>query len=253
MKFDQHFLFDDEILDKIIKVINISNKDLVLEIASGRGDLTKKILNKNPKKIYGVEIDENLFSYLNNLKNQNKNFDFSIENGLEFLQNSKLNFNKICSNLPYSITEAFFKILMRTNFELGVFVLGKNFFNYVIENENSKLHYFINSHFEVDEIFEISGDKFTPKTKVKSVCILIKPKKTKTEFEKFLLLWFLKYNRNVKNSLIFSFVDFFNISKKESFEKFNELNINEKFHSKKVDYLSNRQFIYLIKKLEKLF
>ena len=48
----QNFLTDVNIINKIISVGNISKDDEVLEVGPGTGNLTKKIIYKNPKKIW---------------------------------------------------------------------------------------------------------------------------------------------------------------------------------------------------------
>ena len=47
----QNFLIDQNIIEKIINIVNIKDKT-ILEIGPGTGNLTRKILKKRPKKIY---------------------------------------------------------------------------------------------------------------------------------------------------------------------------------------------------------
>ena len=56
----QNFLVDQNIIKKIIKIENISEKSIVLEIGAGYGSLTKKIKEAKPKKIFAIEKDVNL-------------------------------------------------------------------------------------------------------------------------------------------------------------------------------------------------
>ena len=56
----QNFLVDNEILDLIVNLGEISSKDIILEVGPGTGNLTKKILKKNPKRFIVIEKDENL-------------------------------------------------------------------------------------------------------------------------------------------------------------------------------------------------
>ena len=53
----QNFLTDKNIINIIINAGNISEKDTILEIGPGTGNLTEKILTKIPKKIFVVEKD----------------------------------------------------------------------------------------------------------------------------------------------------------------------------------------------------
>ena len=56
----QNFLIDRDILEKITNTTDISNKT-ILEIGPGTGNLTSKILNKNPKKMFVIEKAWELF------------------------------------------------------------------------------------------------------------------------------------------------------------------------------------------------
>ena len=53
----QNFLIDQNIINKIIKIKNIDNSKIILEIGAGYGNLTYKIIALNPKNIYAVEKD----------------------------------------------------------------------------------------------------------------------------------------------------------------------------------------------------
>ena len=55
----QNFLNDKKILNKIVESGEICEKDSVLEIGPGTGNLTEIILSKKPKKLIVVEKDKN--------------------------------------------------------------------------------------------------------------------------------------------------------------------------------------------------
>ena len=56
----QNFLNDKKILNKIVESGEICEKDSVLEIGPGTGNLTEIILSKKPKKLIVVEKDKEL-------------------------------------------------------------------------------------------------------------------------------------------------------------------------------------------------
>ena len=56
----QNFLIDDKIIDLIAEVGNISDRDIVLEVGPGTGNLTEKILEKKPKDFILMEKDKRL-------------------------------------------------------------------------------------------------------------------------------------------------------------------------------------------------
>ena len=52
----QNFLIDNNILDKIVKLATIRNNNIV-EIGPGTGNLTRKIIEQNPKNLLMIEKD----------------------------------------------------------------------------------------------------------------------------------------------------------------------------------------------------
>ena len=86
----QNFLIDKNIITKIVNVGNISNKNEVLEIGPGTGNLTEFILKKNPKKIFVIEKDINLVNLLREkFKNQIKIINEDVLNISENLISKK--------------------------------------------------------------------------------------------------------------------------------------------------------------------
>ena len=62
-KWGQNFLIDPNIINKIISVLKLDNKNHILEIGPGKGALTKQLSNLE-KQITAVEIDPMLCKYL---------------------------------------------------------------------------------------------------------------------------------------------------------------------------------------------
>ena len=71
-KWGQNFLIDNNVINKIIKVINPRIDDIIIEIGPGKGALTTN-LSKKVKKICGIEIDPLLFQYMKDKKIDNLN------------------------------------------------------------------------------------------------------------------------------------------------------------------------------------
>ena len=98
----QNFLIDREVLEKIVSITDITNKD-VLEIGPGSGNLTTYILKKKPKKLYVVEKDDDLAILLK------EKFDTEIEIiNDDILRVSEDNISdqklSVFGNLPYNIS-----------------------------------------------------------------------------------------------------------------------------------------------------
>jgi len=97
----QNFLIDQNIIDKIIDIVEIKDKS-VLEIGPGTGNLTKNILKKKPKRLLVVEKDNDLVKFLyKNFDNQIKIINDDIlkidENNLD------TNILTVFGNLQYNI------------------------------------------------------------------------------------------------------------------------------------------------------
>ena len=56
----QNFLIDKNIINKIVKIGNIDQNRVVMEIGPGYGNLTEAIISMKPKNIIAVEKDKKL-------------------------------------------------------------------------------------------------------------------------------------------------------------------------------------------------
>ena len=111
----QNLLIDQNIINKISNLVDIKNKT-VLEIGPGTGNLTKKILEKKPKKIFLIEKDKRFCEILNLKLSSFKNYTLFNEDILEFNIDKNLNIDLVFGNLPYNIsTQIFAKFIKLKN------------------------------------------------------------------------------------------------------------------------------------------
>ena len=54
----QNFLIDQNIINLIVEIGEINNNDIVIEVGPGTGNLTEKIILKEPKKLILIEKDK---------------------------------------------------------------------------------------------------------------------------------------------------------------------------------------------------
>ena len=54
----QNFLIDNNIINKIVDIVNVSKNQDILEIGPGLGSLTSKIIESNPKSLLAIEKDK---------------------------------------------------------------------------------------------------------------------------------------------------------------------------------------------------
>lgn len=109
-KFGQNFLTDQNILNSIVDVSNVTKDDLVIEIGPGLGSLTE-LLCERSGFVLAYEIDTDLIPVLKQNLNEYNNFEIINKDILEVDINTdidkyKKNYNNVylVSNLPYYIT-----------------------------------------------------------------------------------------------------------------------------------------------------
>ena len=179
----QNFLIDREVLEKIVSITHIANKE-VLEIGPGSGNLTTYILKQKPKKLYVVEKDDDLAILLK------EKFDTEIEIiNDDILRVSEDNISdqklSVFGNLPYNIsTEILSKWILNIGsnfwFESLVLMFQKEVADRIIsEFNNSKygrLSILSSWKLNVKKIIDIKPQSFSPRPKIDSSLLLFTPK-----------------------------------------------------------------------------
>ena len=180
----QNFLTDKNILEKIVNVTQIKNKN-ILEIGPGTGNLTSFILNKNPKIFFAVEKDKDL----NNFLNDKFKYKLNIINKdiLDIDETNLFNENlTVFGNLPYNIsTEIISKWIMNLKdkfwFDCLVLMFQKEVADRIIAkfntNEYGRLSILCNWKLNVEKICDIKPESFSPKPKILSSLLIFLPKK----------------------------------------------------------------------------
>ena len=116
--FGQNYILDQNITNKILKLVNVKNK-VILEIGPGPGCLTRSIIEKGAKKIIAVEKDQKSIKALKYQKNIFKNKLSLIEG--DFLQ------KKIFEKVKKEITKSNEKIFVISNlpYNIAIPILSK--------------------------------------------------------------------------------------------------------------------------------
>ena len=184
----QNFLVDKNIVDKILNIGNVDKKKVVLEIGAGYGNLTDKILDKNPKKIYAVEKDKILSNFLKKKFVENNNVKVIENDILNTLKEEKLENNiLVFGNLPYNISTKIISSLILLKkwppwYSCLIFMFQKEVADRIIAKNKSKnfgrLSVLCNWRLEVKKHFDISRNCFLPKPKVNSSLLSFTPKKS---------------------------------------------------------------------------
>src|SRR5688500_1449423 len=114
--FGQNFLVDQNYIEKIIRALNPKTGETIIEIGSGRGALTERLLESGADVI-AIELDRDLIPVLLEKFDKYDNFQLVEQDALKIDFESLLSNNrksnvanhkpaKLVANLPYNISTA---------------------------------------------------------------------------------------------------------------------------------------------------
>lgn len=107
----QHFLTDENVLQRIASLAEIKSTDTVIEIGPGHGELTKYLADKRPKNLILVETDREFVPALYENFSEAKIVEGDVLEVLpEVIASLKGDFI-IIGNIPYYITGYLFRII----------------------------------------------------------------------------------------------------------------------------------------------
>lgn len=170
----QHFLKDQNIAQKIVKALQAEGLKQVLEIGPGMGVLTKYLLQNPAFETWVVEIDRESVDYLDahfpELNGRVLSHDFlRLDLGKLFQEPVA-----IIGNFPYNISsQIFFKVLeYRNRVPEVVGMLQKEVAERLAAPPGSKkygiLSVLLQAYYNIEYLFTVHEDVFSPPPKVKS-------------------------------------------------------------------------------------
>ena len=184
-RFGQHFLVDENVLDKIISAISPKEKENILEVGPGTGALTTRLLSY-VNHITAVELDRDLAVVLNQKFNPNQLTLIQqdiLKLDIESVYN-QLNCDKglrIIGNLPYNIsTPLIFHLLKSTRFIHDmVFMLQKEVAQRIAASPGNKNYGRLTVMTAIDLnckiLFNVPATAFNPPPKVESTVLQLTP------------------------------------------------------------------------------
>ena len=184
-RFGQHFLIDHNIVQKIIIRAAVQSHEHVLEIGPGRGALTKRLCQV-ASRVLTIEIDTDLFAYLQNELQGFTNLEMSLGDALDYPYEHLTPNTVIVANLPYNIsTPLLFKLfnaralidrmILMVQLEVAQRMTAK-----VGTREYGVLSV-LSQHFSsIDLAFKVSRSCFRPRPDVESAVIELRLKSAET-------------------------------------------------------------------------
>jgi 16S rRNA (adenine1518-N6/adenine1519-N6)-dimethyltransferase len=177
----QHFLKDENVITKIIEALQQHPYANLLEVGPGGGALTKHLITLPNINFKAVELDAEKVEYL-------KKTYPTLEG--KIIHHSFLDIEKpfkepftVIGNFPYNIsTQILFKILdWKDDVPVVIGMFQKEVAQRAASKEGSKVYgvlsVLIQAYYDVEYLFDVNSDCFTPPPKVQSGVIRLTLKK----------------------------------------------------------------------------
>lgn len=177
----QHFLKDENICRQIVEAVLEEKPEQLVEVGPGAGALTKYLLQLKDVDFKAVELDKEKVDYLLQaypaIKGKLLHESF-LEAAIPF-EGSFM----VVGNFPYNISsQILFKILdWKEQAHCVVGMFQKEVAQRIASREGNKsygiLSVLIQAYYDVDYLFDVEENCFTPPPKVKSGVIKLRPVK----------------------------------------------------------------------------
>ena len=208
-RFGQNFLIDRQVIERIVSTISPSKEDDMVEIGPGKGAITFPLLEQLDK-LNVVEIDRDLIALLQS--NQNTKLIIHEADALSYDFSQISNNLRVVGNLPYNISSPllFHLLSQKDNIIDMTFMLQKEVVGRIVAKHNCKdfgrLSVMMQSFFDVDLIFTVPKESFSPQPKIESAIVYLKTKQKPLIdnvqlLEKVVKVCFSKRRKTLKNCL----------------------------------------------------
>lgn len=165
----QHFLISEPIAKSIVDFADITEKDTVLEIGTGKGILLP-FLCRMAKKVISVETDSELYSEA--LRKFSNFSNLELIHGDAF--KADLEFTVLVSNLPYSESRKAIEWLIQKKYSHAVIMVQKEFAEKLMasDGKNRKAVTILADHCaKIEPLVDVKKSNFSPPPKVDSIVL----------------------------------------------------------------------------------
>lgn len=183
-RFGQHFLRSGEVLERIVEAAGICERDTVMEIGAGLGDLTLHLAGK-AKEVLALELDRRLLEVLERRLRDASNVRILHEDALRLALPGSLRQmdrpRKVVANLPYNVGT---RILLRlasypSEIDLMALMFQKEVAERITARVGSKaygsLSVLLGLQWESRMLFKVAPGAFRPSPKVESALVVLTP------------------------------------------------------------------------------
>lgn len=181
----QHFLLQPDLARRIVAALELTGRELVVEVGAGLGALTT-FLTEQARQVIALEIDEPTAAILRSeVLAGIANVEVVVQDGLEFdfaaASRASGEPVTVTGNLPYQITSPLLFKLVESKAALGrmVFMVQREVGDRLLAlpggKEYGRLSVLLQYHFQVKRLFTLGPGHFYPPPAVDSQVIRLEP------------------------------------------------------------------------------
>jgi 16S rRNA (adenine1518-N6/adenine1519-N6)-dimethyltransferase len=228
----QHHVIDRELLLKMVNYASPQRDEVVLEVGAGAGNLTE-LLAAGFGRVIAVERDRRYEPLLKRLAASHSNVELIFG---DVLRLDLPRFDKVVSNIPYSISSELTFRLLERDFRLAVLLYQEEFARRLVarpgSSEYGRLTVSVYMKAEVVLLDEVPPEAFYPQPRVSSRVVTLRPREppfrveNRQIFEALVRAMFQHRNQRARNALFRSFHEVFpreRLSKEERRKRVEEI------------------------------
>jgi 16S rRNA (adenine1518-N6/adenine1519-N6)-dimethyltransferase len=200
---DQNFLMDRGVIEREVRYGELDFSDNVLEIGPGVGFLTEELARK-VERVTVIEKDSKLEPILKEELKGYGNIDYIFGDALKV---EWPKFDKVISNIPYSISAPLTFKLLEYEFKSAVLCYQKEFGEKMVAEPGAdnygRLSVMVQYYFEPELMEVVPRNAFYPQPKVDSAIVRLTRKDIKRDpdFDVFIRELFRYPSKDVRNAL----------------------------------------------------
>ncbi len=238
-RYGQNFLFDRNIIFKILNAISFKKKQVV-EIGPGIGNLTL-FYYQLPEQIFLIEIDKGFNKVLQNLFSKSEHVSIIHADFLKYSLSEIMKLDQkyiIISNLPYnSGSQILVKILNYYDYIEKIYVMVPDIYTRKListrQKFDNKLGVLLNLFFRIKMLFPVSKNCFFPVPEVDSAFMELTPEQKIDNPEKVKEILFLLFKQKRKKL-------------GKILKKFEKKNALIPYYDKRIDEITLKEVIFII-------
>ncbi len=198
---DEQQLIDEEVIARLVDSSGVGDGDVVLEVGPGVGNITEVLLRR-AKTVICIEKNP---KYIPVLRARFKHYPYLEVIPGDVLHDELPHSDRLVSNLPYMICEAFLQRMLRMDIKSAAFIVPRGFAEILKakdgEPEYSKLSLQAQLFYDPEIHMEVPPTAYLPEPRTETCIISLVPRPSSKVSDEAFKQFFRQGDKLVKNAL----------------------------------------------------